>query len=532
MKNKSLKYLILALSIMQSACTNDNKPTPAVYDFEVYKSQEIKLADDDCYSGHEQLVNIDGEDVIVMNVGGKLSYYRLSDGKKIHETITHNSNRLESFYFINKDSIFLSFGCPYYSRFEEFEKPSAKMLVDYNGNIKKIYDYNADSCSLSVGSYCRDSILPAYGASGKIYICGDNVFFPVNMSWASMLGTKEFMKKQRPMISRLDIKENKYYFSKTKHYPFVSEGVYYQSVSEPVFITPSPSGLPLMSYFYSNVIFEWDWQNDSVYAHKVQSRLLDTVLPAKEPNQYEFEMPAQFHNIFYDAKDELFFRLMYFDGNVYGKRLFGLVVFDKDFNYLGEIYMQKSWPWLSNKNTLIDLYPLNDSTLKIDYLNVVRTDRNFDNYIDSCRNDMKAKRDAYDDLKEQLRNGNNAIVNMLKTQKEINESNYKILTLYTYCGCIGCVEAVAATLHEIKDIINKLPFYIIVSGNGKDEADREIEKYGLKSFNNLFIDEKGLLKSLAGSNYLLNPRITVVENGKVTLDTIYQAMDIEDKLLP
>lgn len=40
------------------------------------------------------------------------------------------------------------------------------------------------------------------------------------------------------------------------------------------------------------------------------------------------------------------------------------------------------------------------------------------------------------------------------------------------------------------------------------------------------------MKTVAKTGLVLNPRITVVKDGKVTLDTIYQALDIEDKLLP
>ena len=40
------------------------------------------------------------------------------------------------------------------------------------------------------------------------------------------------------------------------------------------------------------------------------------------------------------------------------------------------------------------------------------------------------------------------------------------------------------------------------------------------------------MKSIANTNLLHNPRLTIVEDDVATLDTIYQAMDIEDKLLP
>ena len=536
MENHLYLYLSIVLTIILISCKKQVNDSPVVYDFEIYKSKEIRLDDDDRdYIYHSmQLVTIDDNDVIAINVGWhKLSFYRISDGKKIHETKIDNSNRLEAFYFINKDSIFLSFECPYYSRKEEQEKPTTKMLVDYDGNIKVIYGNYVDDKSVLIGQYSKDSILPAKSnALGEICITENNIFFPACQYCTSPIGTKEFMNDHRPLVSRLDTKENKYYFSKTKHYPFVQEGTYYQSVSVPMFITRSPYGRPLLSYFYSNVIFEWDWHNDSLLMHNVQSRLLDTIFPASTPNQYDFEIPAYFYDIKYDKKDSIFFRTMYFNENVYGKLLYGLVVFNKDFEYLGEIYEQNSWPTLSNENVLIDVIPYGDSILNINYLNVIKTERNFTKYIDSCKNDLMSRKIAYDNLKDQLCDNNNPVIRMLKKQRELVESNYKILTLYSYSGCVGCVDAVISVIQEYKDIINKLPFYIIISANGKEEANDEINRYGLDEFDKLCIDDIGLLKSLAGSNYLLNPRITVVNDGVVTLDTIYQAMDIEDKLLP
>ena len=59
-----------------------------------------------------------------------------------------------------------------------------------------------------------------------------------------------------------------------------------------------------------------------------------------------------------------------------------------------------------------------------------------------------------------------------------------------------------------------------------------MQKYELTYYDKVVIDSTCIMKNIANTSSLLNPRITIVEDGMVTLDTIYQADAIEDKLLP
>jgi hypothetical protein len=115
---------------------------------------------------------------------------------------------------------------------------------------------------------------------------------------------------------------------------------------------------------------------------------------------------------------------------------------------------------------------------------------------------------------------------------EIKESSYKILTLYANEGCIGCEQATLQTLYNNREILNKVELYIIVSCKNAKELETYIQDNGLTSYDKLIEDTTGIMKSVANTNLLLNPRITIVENGTVTLDTIYQADVVETKLLP
>ena len=175
-------------------------------------------------------------------------------------------------------------------------------------------------------------------------------------------------------------------------------------------------------------------------------------------------------------------------------------------------------------------YP-NDSTVTINYLKLVKTDRDYDKYIDSCRNVLQTMKQDLEDKKKALLDGYPPI-NYVKSQMDINESSYKILTIYCNNGCPGCEYSALYTLLENKEVLNKVPLYIILSARNKRHLDSYIEQTGLSYFDKIVPDTTGIMVTVAKSGLVLNPRITVVKDGKVTLDTIYQAMDIEDKLLP
>ena len=83
----TIKIICALIAILMLTSCN-RKPIPAVYDYEVYKTQEIKLEENDsnCHILGQQMVQIDGRDVIVLLMWEKrkLSFYDLKTEKKIN----------------------------------------------------------------------------------------------------------------------------------------------------------------------------------------------------------------------------------------------------------------------------------------------------------------------------------------------------------------------------------------------------------------------------------------------------------------
>lgn len=530
--SRKILLLILILITFFSCKDKTKQNDKYVFDYEVYKTQEIILAEEDRDKEielYKQLADIDSKNVLIMNIDCKyLSFYDLKSGKKIHDILVDSLGEMRSFYYIGKDSIFIS--CSNFHGKKELEAPQALRLIDWDGNVKKIYGYDIDQEELNNYNYDINKILPP--RKDFIFSHGSIIFNSTYYDSYGSIGTKEFVKNPLPLGVRIDTKENIYHVSKQRKFANIEEGMYYPN-DQSIRITKSANGLPLFRYPYSSSIFEWDFDNDIVIEHLFKSALADSIMPSPYPNDYGHDIPYCYDLLEnkYDECNQVYVSTILFNEKVYGKIKWGLIFADKNFQYIGEMFEPKYWPDVSNNDILLDIQTNNDSIVTINYLKLVKSNRDYNKYIDSCRNVLQTMKQSIDAQKNALLDGYPPI-NFVKKQMNIKESSYKILTIYCNEGCTGCEGATVYTLIENKGVLNKIPLYIILSAYNPTHLASYLEQTGLSYFNKIVSDSTGLMKSVAKSSTLLNPRLTIVENGTVTLDTIYQAMDIEDKLLP
>lgn len=534
--NRNLLLLIL-LSVILFSCKDNTEPKEKfVYDYEVYKTQDILLAEEDRgkrFSKY-QLANIDGKNVLILSMcrgslplySSYLSFYDIESGEKIHNLVVDSLDIMCHFYFVGKDSIFINCKNLYYEK--ELQTPQALRLIDWDGNVKKIYGYEIDTNELNNCQYDINKLIPP---QKEFVFCRGNIIFRSTYSDSyGFLGTKESVENPLPLGIRMDTKENKYHVSRHRKFAYIKEGMYYPS-SVSIWIRKTANDLPIFRYPYSSSAFEWDFENDSVIEHYFASALADSIMPLPYPDEMGNEVPYCYGMVEYDEYNQIYISPIFFNRKIYGENKSGLILADKNFQHIGDIYVPKYWPNVFNKDMTLNIRRPNDSTLTINYLKLVKTSCDYDKYIDSCRTVLQTMKQSMDDKKNALLDGCPPI-NFVNSQMNIKESSYKILTIHCNEGCTGCENAAIYTLLENKEVLNKVPLYIILSANNTAHLDFYIGQTGLSYFNKIALDSTGIMKSVANTSLLLNPRITVVNNGVVTLDTIYQALDIEDKLLP
>ena len=527
--------LLIILLVTLFSCKNNIKPLEKlVYDYEVYKTQDIIIAKEDrskSFSNY-QLVNIDGQDIIILcmhcsplpTYNSSLSFYDLESGEKIHETVIDSIDIMRHYLFVGKDSIFIN--CK--NDGMELDTPQALRLIDWDGNVKKIYGYEIDQDELDNYKYDINKLIPPQ--KEFVFCSGSIIFSSTYYTSDGLLGTKESVENPLPLGIRIDAKENKYHVSKHRKYAYINEGQYYPS-SVNIWIRKTANDLPIFRYPYSSSAFEWDFENDNIIEHYFKSALADSIMPLPYPDEFGNEIPYCYGYVEYDEYNQVYVSPIFFNRKIYGENKSGLILADKNFQYIGDIYEPKYWPNVFNKDMTLNIRKPNDSTITINYLKLVKTDRDYDMYVDSCRTVLSAMKQSMDDKKNALLDGCPPI-NFVNSQMNIKESSYKILTIHCNEGCTGCENAAIYTLLENKEVLNKVPLYIILSANNTAHLDSYIGQTGLSFFDKVVKDSTGIMKTVAKTGLLLNPRITVVNNGVVTLDTIYQALDIEDKLLP
>lgn len=528
--------LIIISHTLFSCSDNTKQNAKYVYDYEIYKTRDILLSEEDRdkrFAGY-QLVNIDGKNVLILSMcrsylpiySNSLSFYDIESGEKIHNLVVDSLDIMCHFYFVGKDSIFINCKNLYYEK--ELQTPQALRLIDWDGNVKKIYGYDVDQTELRDYKYDINKLIPPQ--KEFVYCRGSIIFRSTYSTSYGLLGTKESVENPLPIGIRMDTKENKYHISKDRKYAYIKEGQYYPT-NRPIWIRKTANDLPIFRYPYSSSAFEWDFENDSVIKHYFKSAFADSIMPLPYLDEFGNEIPYCYGYVEYDEYNQVYLSPIFFNEKIYGEPKSGLILADKNFLYLGDIYEPKYWPTVCNKDMTLNIRRPNDSTLTINYLKLVKTSCDYDKYIDSCRTVLQTMKQSMDDKKNALLDGCPPI-NFVNSQMNIKESSYKILTIHCNEGCTGCENAAIYTLLENKEVLNKVPLYIILSANNTAHLDSYIGQTGLSYFNKIALDSTGIMKSVANTSLLLNPRITVVNNGVVTLDTIYQALDIEDKLLP
>ncbi|MBO7572656.1 MAG: hypothetical protein J6T48_10960 [Bacteroidales bacterium] len=229
----------------------------------------------------------------------------------------------------------------------------------------------------------------------------------------------------------------------------------------------------------------------------------------------------------YDETNNVYWAEKSYDTEYYGKNVHELIIVDKDFKYLGTIYDNKVWPWFWNGRILIDIEHIKDnSVVTVNYLKLTKTDRNYNEYIESCRADLEKKHKEWEEYKEKFSPENSPLIGLVKPQ---DDRIYKVLTLYCKDEISDGDKMVIDSLIANKEIVNLAPIYLVVSAENEEAGASYVKKNGLDCIEKIVFDTEGIANTNAGQD---NPRFIFVEDGLITKDTIYSTADIGTEMIP
>ncbi|MBO7481535.1 MAG: hypothetical protein J6T63_05425 [Bacteroidales bacterium] len=229
----------------------------------------------------------------------------------------------------------------------------------------------------------------------------------------------------------------------------------------------------------------------------------------------------------YDETNNVYWAEKSYDTEYYGKNVHELIIIDKNFNYLGTIYDNKVWPWFWNSRILIDIEHLKDnSVVKVNFLKLTKTDRDYKEYIDSCRADLEKKHKDWEEYKEKNSPENSPLIGLVKPEAD---RVYKVLTLYCKDEISDGDKMLIDSLIGEKEIVNLAPIYLVISAENEDAATSYVKKNGLDCIEKIVFDTEGIAKTDAGQD---NPRFILVEDGLIKRDTIYSTEDLGSEMFP
>ncbi|MBR5984515.1 MAG: hypothetical protein IK025_12455 [Bacteroidales bacterium] len=255
---------------------------------------------------------------------------------------------------------------------------------------------------------------------------------------------------------------------------------------------------------------------------------LDTVI-AVDAKQVEGDSKMLGVRLEYDKTNDLYWAEKYFDTDYYGDHVHELILVSKDFNYIGTIYNSEHFPWFDNGRIVIDIEPIkNNSVVKVNYLKLTKTDRDYNEYIDSCRADLEKRHQEREEYKIKFDAEKSPVVKLVKSQNEIDSRIYKVLTLYCKDEISGGDKMVIDSLIANKEIVNLASIYLVISAGNEELAASYVKKNGLDCIEKIVFDTEGVANTDAGQG---NPRFMYVEDGLITIDTVYSTEEVSTEMI-
>lgn len=394
MKNKILIFIVVVLTFF--ACNH----VETVYNFEVEETIAIPLENLRAATPPFDLFDyclIDNiETLIFYETSGKLVFYDMSTNSVYHNITLLKDRRLDAFEYINKDSILLLYSYTNDGIEIEFNDFSLLdtlklQLVDFDGNVKKYYHFNCDEDNCTGINYKIEQILPPYTSLFYKTIKRMNnivFFFPFSYGYYNF----DTIKNNSPLIAYYDLHTEKFIVSKNVKLPYLKDKMYYPSNHDVLNFCISANGLPLLRFFYSSDVFEWDYKNDKLIKYNLKSKLIDTIPPFSYPINDMNATNARYSTIYYDNNNELYYSYLYLSSDIFGENYWSVIIADKNLNYINEVVNIKNLynPAFFNKN-IISYDPMQYNTIILKKSKLITERKDYNGYIKSIRQDIETK---------------------------------------------------------------------------------------------------------------------------------------------
>lgn len=324
----------------------------------------------------QQIAQIEDVETLILGCDDyRLRFYDLEKNLLIHE-IKLDAAVLSAFRYINKDSIFILYG----------NKRSEQGLIDTNFFVLMNYEGEITKSVSIINPLIRtnetqaissdDALYPTLSTS-EISIFENKVFFFLDKVNPMNIGSLSFMENPSPIVSVLDLSTDSLTVSDALWYPGIRERVFYPSDFAPMYYTQSHNNLPLIRFYYSSIIYEWDYKNDKIREIPMKTQFCDTILPLDHETRYsDNNIDGMYLQIHYDPYRELYFSTFMFSSDIYGLGFWSQMIYNKDFQLISEIFQpeMESFNPIFTEKYILEVSNSLDGQISVNYWTLENSD--------------------------------------------------------------------------------------------------------------------------------------------------------------
>lgn len=472
---------------------------------------------------------LDGIETLIIPVKDtnyRLAFYNVNTHKEYHSINLQKNREIANFDYINKDTIIVFY------RVQEIDdkyEPLFFELLNYDGN-SEICNYSIDTSNFKIEEINKRmpfSIIP----TTKLVINAGKIYFQTETHSIRTIGLENRDHQNTPLFAYYDFKTKKISLSKSIIFPNEVIGQYYNTYFSKISYCLSNNNLPILRFFYSSTVYEWDEERDSIITHTLKSKIIDTIPPLKSKKSLPESLKAVYGDIIFDNENKLYYSFVYLNSIIYENNYTSLIIADSNLNYLGEIFNPAMGSDVCFFDKKIILYFFENDTIHIRYNKIEKTQKPLKPYLDSVKK-ILSKSQENDDINTFLQD-KNPILSYINKNIKNQVSNFVLLIIHANSACTSCSEQIMEMLNNNYEVLKDCPFYLIYSGGKHDIKDI----YSYKNIFNikLLIDSTNVLKRITMEEekfITMEPRLIIIEDNNIVSDKTYTWKKIESDLIP
>lgn len=423
---------------------------------------------------------------------------------------------MESFYYLNKDSVLVLFN-PHSN--DGYNHDSTLVLVNEKGKIYKSLSYDAANVTSSKNGLVDYN--NQNSAKDKSYLRTYYLFYDKNnvfLDFANFGNSRKII-DINDFVGKLNIVNNKFTkFDKIK-YPYLKKGIYYPGHFEGFNTQVLHDGKHVLySFLYTPTIYKYNYDiNKLEIFRNFDSYFIDTIKADKKIPKSQYILNRRIYvNINFDKKYNRYFRqaLQSIKKN---KRT--IILADSNFNAIGEGMQPAHCQYvisLSEDTLLFTNYQKTGQSKDSIFFTVYKMEFNKGD-INSLKFGLGLNKKLF----------NLKIEDYIKSVTNIKDTFYSLIIVQTSLGCPSCITEIIKYFGiNYKKFSNSHSYLLLTDSNLNNITSRlRDNKLDIKS-KNIFYDNSNSYMDYVPKDALLNPRLILVENGKIVKDKIYSAKEM------